>query len=74
MMKRVSKQFTLHWKDVIRGLIIAVLSPVFTIAIESLNQGDLTFNYKAMAATGLSAGLAYILKNFLEPTKIITKS
>lgn len=73
MKQRISKQFDINYHDVIRGLIIAVLSPVFTVAIESLNQGDLTFNWHAMAVTGLSAGLGYILKNWLEPTKTISK-
>lgn len=73
-MRRVQKQYRLNWHDALRGLIIAVLSPVFTVAIESLNKGDLILNWKAMIVTAISAALGYILKNFLEPTKVVTKS
>lgn len=69
-----SQKYTLDKKDFLRGLLISVLSPVFTIAIQSLNDGSLTFDWKAMTATGLSAGLAYLLKNFLTPSTITVKA
>lgn len=69
-----SKQFSLNGKDLLRGLLVAILSPIFTILIESLNQGSLTFDWKAIAAVGLSAGLAYLLKNFLTPSTIVVSA
>lgn len=68
-----SSQFSLKWFDVFKGLAVAVLTPIFTIIITSVNNGELTFNWKAMGLTGLSAGLAYLLKNFLSPPQIIIK-
>jgi len=68
-----STQFTLKLNDLWKGLLVAVLTPVITVIIESLNQGSLTFNWKSIAITALTAGLAYILKNFLTPSQIVIK-
>lgn len=70
----VSKQFSLQLRDWIRGLVIAALTPVFVIIQQSLDVGELTFNFKAIGMAALAGGLAYIVKNFLEPTKVIQKS
>lgn len=66
-----SKIFSLQARDFLKGLLIAALSPVFTIITTSLNQGSLVFNWRAMGVTGLSAGLAYLAKNFFEPTQTV---
>lgn len=70
----VSKQFSLQLRDWVRGLVIAALTPVFVIIQQSLDAGELTFNFKAIGMAALAGGLAYIVKNFLEPTKVIQKS
>ena len=66
-----SNQFTLNVKDVLKGLLVAIITPVFTVIMSSLNAGSLTFDWKAIGVTALAAGLAYILKNFLAPAAII---
>jgi hypothetical protein len=66
-----SNQFSLNMKDVLKGLLVAVLTPVFTIIMTSLNAGELTFNWKVIGATAAAAALAYLLKNFLTPAAII---
>lgn len=69
-----SKQFTISLPDVWRGLLVAVITPVITIIISSLNAGSLTFDFKAIAITALTAGLAYVIKNFLTPSQIVIKN
>lgn len=66
-----SKFLSLQWRDVIRGFVMAAVTPVFTIITTSLNQGVLTFNWRLIWITALSAGLAYLAKNFFEPTQTI---
>lgn len=66
-----SRQFTLKLNDATKGLIVAVITPVITIAINSLNEGLLTFNWKNIGVTALTAFLAYILKNFLSPAQVV---
>ncbi len=70
-----SKRFNLTLNDWTRGLIVAVITPVITIAIQSLNAGSLVFDWKAIATTGLSAGLAYVLKNWaFTPNEVTIKN
>lgn len=66
-----SNQFTLSLNDFWKGLIVAVISPVFTIIITSLNAGSLTFDWKAMGGVAAAAMLSYLLKNFLDSPKIV---
>lgn len=65
-----SKQFTLNTRDIIRGIIMAVAVPVVTIITQSLDAGNLTFNWKAIAIAALSGFFGYLVKNFLSPTEI----
>lgn len=67
-----SEFLSLGWRDFLRGLLMAVLTPIFVIVQQSIDAGILTFNFKMMAMAGLSAGVAYMLKNAL--TKPDTKT
>lgn len=66
-----SKQFSLKWRDLLRGGVIAAISPVFTILIQSLQAEDLTINWKSILNVAIISFLTYLSKNWLEPTKII---
>lgn len=68
-----SKQYTLNLRDLVRGALVAIITPVFTIMLTSLNAGELVFNWKAIGATALAALLSYLLKNFLTSTEITIK-
>lgn len=69
--KTTSALFNLDRKDLLKGLLIAILSPVFTILIQSLDAGSLVFDWKYIASTALAAALTYILKNFLTPGEVV---
>lgn len=71
--KVISKQFSLKWRDVVRGFILAVLTPSLLIIQQSLEAGSLTFNWHQIGMAAVAGGGAYLLKNFLEPTKAIEK-
>lgn len=66
-----SNKFALNGQDWLKGLVVAVITPVITIIIDSLNAGTLVFDWKHIAITALTAGLAYLVKNFLDPAKIV---
>lgn len=68
-----STQFTLNVSDLWKGLIVAVITPIATIIISSLNNGSLTFDWPAIWKTAVAAALAYLLKNFLTPSAIVVK-
>lgn len=59
-----SKFFTLDWKDLSRGLLIAFLTAVLTGVINILDTGAL-FSWatvKPVLIAGISAALSYLLK------------
>lgn len=66
-----SKKGTLNLNDFWKGFLIAVLSPIFTILITSLNAGSLTFDWKAIGGVALAAMLSYLMKNLLSQSKIV---
>ena len=61
---------TADMRDLLKGLVVAVLTSVFTVMMQSLEAGSLVFNWKAIAVTGLASALGYILKNMLTPSKV----
>jgi hypothetical protein len=62
---------TLNLRDLLRGLLVAVITPVFTIIGSSIDAGTLTFNWKLIGGVALFAGLSYIVKNFLTPATVV---
>lgn len=66
-----STQFSVNLRDIIKGLIMAVLVPVVTIILNSINQGELTFNWKQILIVAIGGFLGYIMKNFLTPAQIV---
>lgn len=68
----LSEQFTLSLRDFVKGLIVAVISAVVPLVQETINQGELSFNWKAIGVTALGAFFAYLAKNLFEGPKVIT--
>lgn len=66
-----STQFTLNVRDVLKGLLMAVLTPVILIISQSVNAGSLVFNWHSIAIAALSGGLAYLIKNFFTAPQVI---
>ena len=60
-----SSIFTLNKTDFLKGLIIAVLTAVITVAYNTVQTGTLSFDWKAISTAAASAALAYIMKNLL---------
>lgn len=59
-----SKLFSLNLKDVLKGLLLAVLTPAILIIEQSLDAGTLIFNWQQIAMASLAGGVAYLVKNF----------
>ena len=59
-----SKFFTLDWKDLSRGLLIAFLTAVLTGVINILDTGAVFtwVTMKPVLIAGISAALSYLLK------------
>jgi len=70
-MKQTSKLFRIDWVDTLKGVLVAAIGAILTPITESLNAGILTFDWKHILAGGITAGLAYIVKNFFTPAKVV---
>lgn len=61
---KASKLFTLNIYDFLKGLIVAVLTPIIVFAQGYFAEGTLDIELSALFAVGLSGFLAYLIKNF----------
>ena len=59
-----SKFLSLGLKDFLRGLVMAILAPVFVIAQQSFEAGVFTLDFKVIKIAACAGALAYITKNF----------
>lgn len=59
-----SPLFKLNLSDAVKALIMAVLTPVFAIVYQSVQAGNLTFDWKAISLAAVSGFMAYLAKNF----------
>lgn len=69
-----SPQFTLAWRDIGKGALIAVLTAVLTTILEVVQaEGLAGIKWATVGTVALTAGVSYLLKNWLlEPSKTIT--
>ena len=60
----MSNFLKLNIQDLIKGLVVSILSAVITLILGLLQNG-MSIDWKTVGITALIAGLSYILKNFL---------
>jgi hypothetical protein len=66
-----SKQFTLNVSDLLKGLLVAVVSAVLTVIETSISANNFHFDWKAIGIVALTTGVSYLLKNFFTPAQTI---
>lgn len=71
MQKTTSNFLSLNTQDFIKGLIVTIISAVFTLVAESVQQDRFTFNFTTIWHTAVAAGIAYLGKNLFTPAKPI---
>lgn len=59
-----SNFLSLGWQDALKGLVVAVLTPVFVIVQQSLDAGVLVFEWKSILMAAIAGALGYLTKNF----------
>lgn len=63
-----SSMFRLGWKDLLKGLIVAVLTAVLLYIQTAMTAPEFSFlaiNWIALANVSLAAGIGYLIKNFV---------
>lgn len=68
---KTSSFLTLDFKDLGKGLIVAVGGAVVAVVQKSLEIGSLTFNWHLIGGVALASGLSYLAKNFFTPATIV---
>lgn len=68
-----SKKFRLNWQDYVKGIVVAILTPVIFIIQNSLDAGTLSFNWKQIGIAAVAGFVAYLVKNFFTPSQTIVK-
>ena len=69
-----SSFLSLKTRDFIKALAVAVLAPVITIIIQTVDSGSLTFDWLAIIRVSISAAGGYLLKNlFTDDVKAAEK-
>lgn len=59
----VDKQVGWNWQDLLKGGILAAISPVFTILIQSLQAEEFAVNWKSIFNVAIISFLTYMSKN-----------
>ena len=65
----------LNWQDFLKGLVVAVLTPIFPIVQQSISNGVLTFDWHLIEVAAAGGFIAYLSKNFFtDSTKAAVKT
>jgi len=64
---------SLGWRDFLRGLLMAVLTPALTFILNSIDHGEFTLNWHLVYLSAVGGAIAYLLKNLgTKPDKVQT--
>jgi hypothetical protein len=66
-MNSQSPLFSLNYKDLIKGLVMAALTGIFNIVMADINQNIFAFNGAALYHGAIVGLVAYLAKNFFTP-------
>lgn len=66
-----SKQFSVNIIDILKGLLMAVLTPVFLLMLTKLESGSFDFDWKTIGTVAAAAFISYVLKNFMSASRIV---
>ncbi len=56
--------YKLKLRDLLKGLLVSVITSVLVVIQSSLEMGNLTFNWKNIGMVAAGSAVAYLLKNF----------
>lgn len=64
-----------NWRDFIKGLVVAVITPIVPIVQQSITAGTLVFDWKVIGVAAAGGFVAYMVKNFFtDDTKEAVKT
>lgn len=64
-----------NWRDFVKGLIVAVLTPMVPIVQQSITAGSLVFDWHIISLAAAGGFVGYMVKNFFtDDTKEAVKT
>lgn len=66
-----SEQFSLNWRDVLRGAVMAALGAAAGLVLGMLNAQEVVFDWNKVWQGAAAAAVAYLVKNFFDAPKIV---
>lgn len=69
-----SKFLSVNTRDILKGLLMAILTPAVLIIENSLSAGSLVFDWKSIGMAAIAGGFAYIVKNFFTAPTVENKT
>lgn len=67
-----SKKFTLNWRDIGQSLLLAVGTDVLVVVQQTIESGNLNFDWKHIAYIAIGSTVTYLTRNFLREAKTVT--
>ena len=64
-----SELFKLASSDIVKAVVVAILTPVVGYVLSILQSGSLTIDWHQILILALSGGLGYLVKNFLSDSQ-----
>lgn len=61
-----SKKFSLNWRDVTKGLLVAAGTSVAVFIQECLDKEEWVWDWKSVLMAAVGGGLTYLIKNFFQ--------
>ncbi|HVW98173.1 MAG TPA: hypothetical protein VHA56_19535 [Mucilaginibacter sp.] len=69
---QTSSLFSLNFKDLVKGLLVAVGGAVIAAIQSSIASGAVNIDWRETGSVALAAGLSYLTKNFFTAAKNVS--
>lgn len=66
-----SSQFSLNWRDILRGAVMAALGAAAGLVLGMLQAEEVVFDWTKVWQGAAAAAVAYLVKNFFDAPKIV---
>jgi hypothetical protein len=72
MTTTTSTKYWLNARDFTKALIVAAITPVVPVIMQSMSAQTWVFDWTTIWHTATAAGVAYLTKNFFTPAQTVT--
>ncbi len=65
-----SPRYAINWKDALNGLLMSIGTAILVFLQNSIDLGEVVFDWKKIAMAGLAGAVTYLIKNYFKPATI----